>query len=166
MPSSRLTCPSVREGRAVRLHRLTCLTSARFRSQAPGLVSGQLSRNGRLEERPRRPGFLSPFSHRHSLLGHPVPTAELGSPCGRLTGTRSGIKPDGVPDPDGFSMFRTRETWLGLGALYTPGTAVSTRPRRIHDRRLPHRNGRIPVCPALLSDPDSYTDEASSRVSG
>ena len=37
-------------------------------------------------------------------------------------------KPSSVPDPDGFSMFRTRETRLGLGALYTPGTAVSTRP--------------------------------------
>ena len=34
-----------------------------------------------------------------------------------------------------------RETRLGLGALFTPGTAVSTRPRRVRDRRLPHHNG-------------------------
>jgi hypothetical protein len=39
-----------------------------------------------------------------------------------------GPSPDGVPDPDGVSMFRAHESQLGLGALYTPGTAVSTRP--------------------------------------
>jgi hypothetical protein len=44
-------------------------------------------------------------------------------------------------DPGGFSMFRMRETRLGLGALSTPGTTVSTRPRRVRDRRLPHHNG-------------------------
>jgi hypothetical protein len=44
-------------------------------------------------------------------------------------------------DPGGFSMFRMRETRLGLGALFTPGTTVSTRPRRVRDRRLPHHNG-------------------------
>jgi hypothetical protein len=32
-------------------------------------------------------------------------------------------------DPDGVSMFRTRETRLGPGALCTPGTAVPARPR-------------------------------------
>jgi hypothetical protein len=33
-------------------------------------------------------------------------------------------------DPDGVSMFRTRETRLGLGALCTPGTVVpAARPR-------------------------------------
>jgi hypothetical protein len=35
----------------------------------------------------------------------------------------------GGPDPDGVSMFRTRETRLGSGALCTPGTAVPARPR-------------------------------------
>ena len=29
-------------------------------------------------------------------------------------------------DPDEVSMFRTRETRLAQGALFTPGTAVST----------------------------------------
>jgi hypothetical protein len=38
-------------------------------------------------------------------------------------------------------MFRTRETRLGKDVLYTPGTAVPTRPRMLHDRRLPHHNG-------------------------
>ena len=32
-----------------------------------------------------RDGFPLPFGHRHSLLGHPVPAGELGSPRGRLT---------------------------------------------------------------------------------
>src|SRR4051794_39035752 len=62
-------------------------------------------------------------------------------------------------------MFRTHETRLGLDVLYTPGTAVSTRPRMLHDRRLPHHNGRVPVSPALPSDPESYADEASARIS-
>jgi hypothetical protein len=34
----------------------------------------------------------------------------------------------GALDPVGVSMFSTCETRLGLGALRTPGTAVSTRP--------------------------------------
>lgn len=61
------------------------------------------------------------------FLGILFHARELGSPYGRLTGTRPS-EAGAIPDPDGFSMFRTRETRLGLGALYTPGTAVSTRP--------------------------------------
>jgi hypothetical protein len=52
-------------------------------------------------------------------------------------------------------MFRTRETRLGLGALSTPGTTVSTRPQALYDRRLPHRNGDVPTCPALPPVPDN-----------
>jgi hypothetical protein len=116
--------------------------SACFRSQAPGLVSGQLSGNGRLEERPFRPGFLLPFGRRPSLLGHPVPATEFGSPYGRLTGAIA-------PDLDGVSMFRTREMRLGKGVLYTPGTAVPTRPRMLRDRHLPHRSGASLISPVL-----------------
>jgi hypothetical protein len=47
-----------------------------------------------------------------------------------------------VLDHDGVSMFRTRETRLGPGALSTPGTAVPSRPGAIPDRRLPPCNGR------------------------
>ncbi len=50
--------------------------------------------------------------------------------------------PEGMADPDGVSVFRTHETRLGLGALCTPGTAVSTRLRSILGRRLPPFNGR------------------------
>ena len=39
-------------------------------------------------------------------------------------------------------MFRTRETRLGPGALYTPGTAVPPRPGTFPDRRLPPPSGR------------------------
>jgi hypothetical protein len=72
--------------RAVRLQRLTCHTSACFRSQAHGLVSGQLSGTTTWRKRSSRPGFPLPFGCRPSLLGHPVPARELGSPYGRLTG--------------------------------------------------------------------------------
>src|SRR3981081_74299 len=43
-----------------------------------------------------RDGFPLPFGHRHSLLGHPVPAGELGSPCGRLT-EPSVRTPTGLP---------------------------------------------------------------------
>jgi hypothetical protein len=66
----------------------------------------------------------------------------FGSPYGRLTGARA-------PDPDGVSMFRTREMRLGKGVLYTPGTAVPTRPRMLHDRRLPHHSGASLISPVL-----------------
>ena len=39
-------------------------------------------------------------------------------------------------------MFRTRETRLGPGALFTPGTTVPSRPGDLPDRRLPPFNGR------------------------
>jgi hypothetical protein len=42
------------------------------------------------------PGFLSPFGHRHSLLGHPIPARELGLPHGRLTGPQTRT-PTGLP---------------------------------------------------------------------
>jgi hypothetical protein len=64
------------------------------------------------------------------------PIRELGPPYGRLTGP-----PEGAPDPNGVSMFHTHEKRLGLGVLFTPGTAVSTRSRAILDRRLPYSNG-------------------------
>jgi len=68
--------------------------------------------------------------------------------------------------PDGVSMFRTREMRLGKGVLYTPGTAVPTRPRMLHDRRLPHHSGASLISPVLHPGPGSHADEASSRISG
>ena len=37
----------------------------------------------------------------------------------------------------------------GKGVLYTPGTAVPTRPRMLHDRRLPHHSGASLISPVL-----------------
>ena len=56
------------------------------------------------------------------FLGHPVPAGELGLPHGRPTGHV------GAPDPNGVSTFRTLRDTTGVGAPYTPGTAVLTRP--------------------------------------
>ena len=65
-------------------------------------------------------------------------------PPGTWAFVTSGLPPptNGVADPDGVSVFRTHETRLGLGAPYTPGTVVSTRPRSILGRHLPPYNGR------------------------
>ena len=100
-------------------------------------------------------------TYRHSLVGHPVPARDLGFPYGGLTGPLvSG------PDPDGVSAYRTCETRLGLGALYIPGIAVSTRPSQVLDRRRPRSNDLIPVSPVLRPDPRSGSHETSARVHG
>ena len=67
------------------------------------------------------------------------PARDFRPPYGRLTRAPA-------PDPDEVSMFRTRETRLDLGALCTPGAAVSTRPVIVPGRRLPHLNGQ-PLSP-------------------
>ena len=97
--------------------------SARFRARAPGPVSGQLcsAPGGRAGH--DGAGFLLPFGRRPSLLGHPVP------PGASAPLTIGLPRRDGSADPSGVSMFRTRETRPGPGALYTPGTAVPARPR-------------------------------------
>src|SRR6266542_3901495 len=59
---------------------------------------------------------MTPFGHRHSLLGHPIPAGELGSPHGRLTGPRAGPR-------RGYRVPHARAT-TGVGAPYTPRTAV------------------------------------------
>ena len=89
----------------------------------------------------RRAGLIASLSRCLSatgvrFLGILFRARELGSPYGRLTGP-----PEGRPDPDGVSGYRTHEARLGPGAFCTPGTAVSTRPSAILGRRLPHYNG-------------------------
>jgi hypothetical protein len=49
-------------------------------------------------------------------------------------------------------MFRTRETRLDLGALCTPGAAVSARPVIVPDRRLPPLSGQ-PLSPWTATRP-------------
>src|ERR1035441_1356791 len=118
------------------LQRLTCHTSARFHVRAPGPVSGQLyeTASGGL-------ALIASLSCRLSatgvrFLGILFRARELGFPYGRLTGP-----PEGRPDPDGVSGYRTYEARLGPGAFSTPGTAVSTQPSPILGRPLPHFNG-------------------------
>jgi hypothetical protein len=55
-----------------------------------------------------------------------------------------------VLDHDGVSMFRTHEMRLGLGVLYTPGTAVPARSRSVLDRRLSPLNDR-PLSPCAAT---------------
>jgi hypothetical protein len=52
-------------------------------------------------------------------------------------------------------MFRTRETRLAQGALFTPGAAVSTRPVNLPGRRLPHHNGQ-PLSSRTTTRPETY----------
>src|SRR5262249_57246314 len=61
----------------------------------------------------------------------------------------------GGADPDGVSVFRTRETRLAQGALFTPGAAASTRPGALPGRRLPPRNGQ-PLAPRTTTRPGAY----------
>jgi hypothetical protein len=97
--------------------------SARFRARAPGPVSGQLCRATRQENRVRRRGVsccLSAAGLRFlGILSRPGIPPLLRSAYRAISGA----------DPSGFSMFRTRETRPGPGALYTPGTAVPAQPR-------------------------------------
>ena len=125
-PSSCPTCPSVPAiTRIGRLQRLTCPRQHPFGPGASSPVSGQLSTDDQLGGGSHIVrGFLLPFGHRHSLLGHPVPPRNSASPHGRPTG-RQQLR----PDPDGVSTFRTHETRPGSGALSTPGR------RCLHGRR-------------------------------
>ena len=98
-------------------------TSAPFRAQPRGLVSGQLSRavDGGVDH--VAAGFLSSFDHRHSLVGHPAPAAEFRSPHGRPT-------KQPAPGPDGISTFRTSESRPDWVPSLPRGPAVLTRPVR------------------------------------
>jgi hypothetical protein len=67
------------------------------------------------------PGFLSPFGRRPSLDGPPVPARELGLPYGRLTSDHQRSL-----DPDGVSVFRTREARPGRVPPLPRGGGVPT----------------------------------------
>ena len=98
--------------------------SARFRARAPGPVSGQLCRAPGGRTGHDGAGFLLLSAAGLRFLGHPVPPAGFRPSYDRPT-----APPAGGADPSGFSMFRTRKTRPGPGALSTPGTTVPARPR-------------------------------------
>ncbi len=83
--------------------------------------------------------FLSPFGYRHSLLGHPLPAAELGLPYGRLTGPRYQ-----GPDDDGVATFHTHEMRSGWVPSKPRGRRCPHGRLHIFGRHLPHRNGKVP----------------------
>ena len=74
------------------------------------------------------------------ILSRPGIQPPLRSACHAATGGA---------DPDEVSMFRTRETRPAQGALFTPGTAVSTATGDLPAARLPLSSGQplfIPDC--------------------
>jgi len=93
--------------------------SARFRARAPGPVSGQLSRRPRRRSRAWRRWFPAAFRPPAFASWASCPAQGLRPSYDRPT-----APPAGGADPGEVSMFRTRETQLGPGALSTPGTAV------------------------------------------
>ena len=103
-------------------------------------------RHGQRRGQPSCPGFLLPFGHRHSLLGHPVPARDLGLPHGRLTGHHL------APGPGrGFHVSHLRDT-TGVGALSTPGTAVLL-PARCRARPAPAASQRPVPAPRTCIPP-------------
>jgi hypothetical protein len=97
------------------LQGLTCLTSAPFRGRAPGPVSGQLYATIGEGADTRRCAFLSPFGHRHSLLGASCPARGFRPPYGRPT-----APPNGDTDPSEVSTFRIARDPAGRRGLSWP----------------------------------------------
>jgi len=102
-------------------------------------------------------GFLSAFTRRHSLLGHPVPAREFRSPHGRPT--------DPPPGRPGLCRgSHVPHAWVatGLGASFTPGRRCPPDRRSLSDRRLPLPNGQpyTPLKPPTggAADNGAYED--------
>jgi len=79
-------------------------------------------------------GFLLPFGHRRSLLGHPIPAEGLGPPHGRLTGHVDRTS-TGLP-----RSARTSNDREGC-PLYPGDDGAHPGQRTVLSRRLPHLNG-------------------------
>jgi hypothetical protein len=89
--------------------------------------------------------FPSRFRCRHSLLGHPMPAEDSALLTVGLPAT-----PEGAPDPDGVTAFRTNELRPGWVPSIPRGRRCSSRPRDVPDRRLPLFRGQsLDPAPAL-----------------
>ena len=97
-------------------------------------------------------GFLLPFGHRRSLLGHPVPAEGLGPPHGRLTGHVRRRTPTGFP-----RSARTSHDREGC-PLYPGDDGAHPGLRTVLGRRLPHLNG-----PSLHPAPTFHLRGFTSR---
>jgi hypothetical protein len=102
-------------------------------------------RDDRLEEAAIVSRFPSRFRCRHSLLGHPMPAEDSALLTVGLPAT-----PEGAPDPDGVTAFRTNELRPGWVPSIPRGRRCSSRPRDVPDRRLPLFRGQsLDPAPAL-----------------
>ena len=129
-------------------------TSAPLRAGPPGSVSGRLCATASW-----RGWHLVPVSRcvsaaGNSLLGHPIPAGELGSPHGRLTGPASGPR-------RGYRVPHARAA-TGVGAPYNPRTSgahpAGSPPRpapAASQRPVPKPRHDIPPCEALLHGPST-----------
>jgi hypothetical protein len=85
------------------------------------------------------------------------PAEGLGLPCGRLTG------PDCAGPQRGCHVPHVRVA-TGVGALYTPGTVVLTRPVPLPRSPPAASQRQCPCTPARLPSPEASDNEASSKV--
>ena len=83
-----------------------------------------------------------PFGRRHLLLGHPVPPRDSAP----LT---IGLPEPSRPGPDGFSMFRARETRPGWMPSIPRGQRCSRDRRWVSGRRLPPLPAARPYHPVV-----------------
>ena len=132
-------------------------TSARFRARAPGPVSGRLYAATRRRNRSCCRAFPLPFGRRPSLAGHPVPP-------GIAPLLRSAYRATISADPDGVSMFRTRETRPGWAPSISRGQRCSRDRPEVGGRRLPLPSGQ-PLSPRSCHPPrGARINGTSARV--
>ena len=132
-------------------------TSARFRGRAPRPGIRPVIHDDRLEGTISCRGFPSPFGHRHSLLGHPVPAEGLGPPHGRLTG------PD-VRTSTGLPRSARTSCDRGGCPLYPGDDGAHPGLRIVLSRRLPLHGGTSLVPGSNTPPAEVPLDEASTRV--
>ena len=149
---------SVGAGVVVIFFSLAYLTaSARFRAGPQGSVFGRLCGTAAWRGQPSCPGFPLRFRRRHSLLGHPMPAEELGSPHGRLTGPKAGPR-------RGYRFPHARAA-AGVGASYTPRTAVLI-PAEGRARPAPAALPRLVLRPRLYAHPSCRAPFYEASVGG
>jgi hypothetical protein len=145
---------SVGAGAFVIFFSLAHLTaSARFRAGPQGSVFGRLCGTTAWRGQPSCPGFPLRFRRRPSLLGHPMPAEELGSPHGRLTSPKAGPR-------RGYRFPHARAA-TGVGASYTPRTAVLI-PAEGRTRPAPAALPRPVPVPRSSSHPSRAVDYEAS----
>ena len=114
-------------------------------------------RDGRRRSRPVVPVSCCLSATGIRFLGHPAPAGELGLPHGRLT------EHQGAGPHRGCHVAHEQDA-TGQGALFTPGTAVRSRPVTI-PRPAPAAFQRpVPMAPLEHPIGGGHLHEASSRI--